>query len=80
MAKKIDESVVRQIKDILQSAGYRNPTSVDLENKTVFEKISTEEDFSHITDPLAKALLERSGMLSPEQGKKMLEVIEEGRE
>lgn len=58
MAKKIDESVVRQIRDILQSAGYRNPTRVDLENNTVFEKNSKEGDFSHITDPFAKALLE----------------------
>ncbi|MFM9277981.1 hypothetical protein [Paenibacillus jiagnxiensis] len=77
MAKKIEESVVRQIKDILQSAGYRNPNSVDLENKTVFEKSQEEEkDFSHIKKPVSRVILENAGILSPEQEKRMLDFIE----
>ncbi|MFB5684981.1 hypothetical protein ACE3NQ_29135 [Paenibacillus terreus] len=60
-----------------RSAGYKNPTGVDLENKTVFEKSQEEEkDYSHLRNPVSSVILENAGILSPEQEKRMLDFIE----
>ena len=37
MAKNLDDSLVNRLKEILKAAGYKNPTVIDLDKKTVKE-------------------------------------------